>query len=234
MLAIVAPMATELAGLRRATGDPSRAGVTLRVIGVGKRRAEAGMAEVAAESPDAIIVIGFCGAADPALRTGDLHVAELFHSSDCAQPIAADARLTNCAKTWADERKTPLVGGPSVTVSAVAGVKTKSILHAATRAKSVNMEDYWIAGIAAENGIPFASVRAVLDTAGDEVPAYLGDTGEGILDVLRGVTTHPGSMLSLVRLAFKARVARDRLADCMSGLLDAPRGPTTGVARLIR
>lgn len=215
-------MATEIAGVRRAIGDPHGKGVMLRVLGVGRRRAVAGIEAVVAESPTAIVAIGFCGAADPALRTGDLHVAEVFHSSERAEPISADTRLTGCARTWADGNETRIVGGPSMTVGAIAGAKTKSILHAATGAKSVNMEDYWAASIAADNGIPFASVRAVLDTAGDELPSYLGENGAGTFNVLRGVATHPGSVPGLARLARKARVARGRLADCVSGLLDTP------------
>ena len=227
-------MATEISGVCRAVGDPHARGVMLRVVGVGRRHAEAGIRTVVAESPTAIVAIGFCGGADPALRTGDLHVADLFYSSDHEEPIAADASLTRWARTWAEGGKTRCAGGPSVTVDAVAGARTKSILHGATGAKSVNMEDYWVARVAADNGIPFASVRAVLDTAGDELPSYLGERGDNVLDVLRGVATHPGSALSLVRLACNARVARRRLADCMSSLLDAPPGPPDGAAWVVR
>lgn len=232
MLAIVAPMATELAGVRRAIGNPQETGVTLRVIGVGKRRSEAGIAAVAAESPDAIMAIGFCGGADPALRTGDLHVAHVFHSVDNWEPIAADPDLTGRAKTWADRSANRLACGPSVTVHAVAGAPAKRALHSATGAASVNMEDYWAASIAADYGIPFASVRAVLDTAEDEVPSYLSDVGDGIFDVLRGLAAHPRSVPGLIRLAHKARVARGRLADCVFGLLDAAPVASASIAPL--
>ena len=232
MLAIVAPMATELEGVRRAIGNPHAAGVTLRVIGVGKQRVEAGIAAVAAESPSAIMAIGFCGGADPALRTGDLHVAQVFHSVDRSEPIAADPGLTGRAMAWADRSANRLVYGPSVTVDAVTGAPVKRALHAATGAASVNMEDYWAARAATAHGIPFASIRAVLDTAEDEVPAYLGDAGEGVVNVLRGAAAHPRSVPGLIRLARKARVAQGRLADCVSGLLGAPSVPSAGVTPL--
>ena len=224
-------MATELAGVRRAIGDAHGKGLVLRVIGVGRQRTEAGIAAVAADSPTAIVAVGFCGAADPSLRTGDLHVAEVFYSADRTGSIASHPELTAWAKTWGERSETGVVGGPSVTVAAAADPQRKSDLHAATGAVSVNMEDYWAAIAAAAHGIPFASIRAVLDTADDEIPAYLDNVGDGIIDVLRGVAGHPGSIPSLIKLAGKARVARASLAHCVSGLLDSMPSPLTGVAR---
>ena len=229
MLAIVAPMATELAGLRRVIGDPRDAGVTLRVIGVGKERAESGIAAVAAELPDAIMAIGFCGGAGPTLRTGDLHVADVFHSAGRSEPIAADPVMIGRARAWAERGHNHLVCGPSVTVDALAGPQEKRTLYAESGAASVNMEDYWAASIAADYDIPFGSVRAVLDTADDELPDYLGDVGDGMFDALRGLATHPGSLISLIRLARQATVARGRLADCVSGMLVSPSVPSVSI-----
>ncbi len=223
-------MATELAGVRRAIGDPHGRSATLHIIGVGRRRAEAGIAAVAAESPAGILAIGFCGGADPGLRTGDLHVADEFHSTDCPQPVPADPGLTARVRAWAARSQTRLAGGASVTVGSVAGADVKSALHTTAGALSVNMEDYWAARAAAGYGIPFASVRAVLDAAGDEIPAYLGASGDGIIDVLRGLAAHPGSIPSLVRLSRKAQIARNRLAHCVSGLLEVTPAPSARAA----
>lgn len=224
-------MATEIAGVRRAISEPHKTGVTLHVIGVGKRRAEAGIAAVvAAESPDAILAIGFCGGADSALRTGDLHVADVFHSVDRSEPIVADPSLTGRAKAWADRSTNRLVWGPSVTVDAVAGARSKRAVHAATGAVSINMEDYWAANAAAGCGIPFASVRAVLDDAEDEIPGCLAFSGDGIMAVLRGLALHPGSFPDLIRLSRKAVIARNRLSDCVAGLLEATPAPSAAAA----
>lgn len=231
MLAIVAPLATEIAGARREIGGSRGNAVTSRVLGVGRRNAEDGVAAVAELSPAAIVMIGFSGGADPDLRTGDLHVAEVFHSAEGMEPIAAAPGLTNSVKAWARGKQTRLVCGPSVTVNAIADSKSKSALHAATGAMSVNMEDYWAASTASAYGIPFASVRAVLDTSEDELPAYLGDAGEGVINVLRRVAAHPLSVPGLIVLARKASVARASLAGCVSGLLDSLPAPSCGVAR---
>ena len=232
MLAIVAPLATEIAGVRRAIGDARGNAVTLRVTGVGRQRTEAGVAAVAELSPEAIVMIGFSGGVDPNLLTGDLHVSEVFHSSEEQEPITAAPELTNSVKAWACGKQTRLVYGPSVTVSAIVNSKSKSALHAATGAMSVNMEDYWAASAASAYGIPFASVRVVLDTAQDDLPEYLSNAGDGIFGVLRGLATHPGSVPDLIRLARKARVARANLTDCVSGWLDSLLLPFPGVAGL--
>ena len=232
MLAIVAPLATEIAGVRRAIGASHGNAVTSRVTGVGRQRTEDGVAAVAELSPTAIVMIGFSGGVDPNLLTGDLHVTEVFHSLEEMEPITAAPELTNSVKAWACGKRPRLVYGPSVTVNAIADSKSKSALHAATGAMSVNMEDYWAASTASAYGIPFASVRVVLDTAQDELPEYLANAGDGTFGVLRGLVTYPGSVPDLIRLARKARVARANLTDCVSGWLDSLSHPFPGVARL--
>ena len=49
---------------------------------------------------------------------------------------------------------------------------TKGELHRRYQVGTVNMEDYWVARLAAQANIPFLSVRAVLDTAEQEMPSY--------------------------------------------------------------
>lgn len=222
MLAIIAPMATEIADIRRALGGPHEDEVTLRVTGVGKQPTESGIADAIASGPPvAIVMVGFCGAVSPQLRTGDLHVARTFYASGMPGPIEADPDLVARLESWAHAANSRLVGGASVTVNRIAGRHEKSAIHAAHGAMSVNMEDYWAARTAASHGTSFASVRAVLDTSDDELPDYLNDIGEGAWQALRGAARHPESVPALIRLASQARMARRSLTACVSGLLAA-------------
>jgi nucleoside phosphorylase len=75
MLAILAPMATELAGIRRSLDTAECVQVSLHVLGVGRQATLGGTDRVARARPDAILMVGFCGAAAPDLKTGDVHVA---------------------------------------------------------------------------------------------------------------------------------------------------------------
>ena len=120
MLALVAPMATELSGVRRAIRDPERRGVALIVSGIGPSRIRASIRSLAESTPEAIILLGFCGAADPRLNTGDLHVADSFMSPDLTDSIIPDAALVALWSDAALDCGANVVDGPSASVDAVA------------------------------------------------------------------------------------------------------------------
>ena len=93
------------------------------------------------------------------------------------------------------------MGGHSATTDTVADPSTKNSLYETSGAASVNMEDYWAASAASAAGVPFASVRAVLDVSSVALPRYVtGGTG-GIARTLAGLVVHPARLPSMVRLA---------------------------------
>ena len=55
----------------------------------------------------------------------------------------------------------------------ITDANTKGELHRQFGVGTVNMEDYWVARLAATAKVPFLSVRAVLDTADQGVPSHL-------------------------------------------------------------
>ena len=227
MLFILAPMAVEAAGIQRALRllPDARAGV--RVTGIGRERIAAGVAQAAAEGATAILAAGFCGALDPALRAGDLHIAGEFHANGHRgdyrgvpeYAIPADARLTARLRAAAPDA----AAGPSVTVAGIAQPDAKATLWQTGAGRTVNMEDYWAAQAATGAGLPFASVRAVLDTAGQSLPDCLtadGITGgAGTLRLALGVAGHPGRAPALARLARQSRLAQQRLTRCVMAAL---------------
>ena len=228
-------MATELSGIRRAIRNPGSRGMALHVTGVGHKPTLANIAGIMAASPRGVIMMGFCGAADPGLRTGDLHVADYFHSVDVAQsgPVAADPALSADLTAAARQSAARVVTEPSATVGAVAGAVVKAAVRASTGAASVNMEDYWAAKAARAAGVPFASVRAVLDTADAELPAWLSDPSDSAARVAWGLAGHPGRAAALLRLARQARVARRNLTLTMLTAIEmmtAPHSALTAVA----
>ena len=224
MLAIVAPMATELAGIRRAVRDPRGRGMTLDVIGIGRFPATANVARIAERKPDAIVLVGFCGGGDPDLVTGDLHIADAFLGPDRPDPIAADAGLTAGLTSAAKLRSGRVVAGPSATVTSVAGAGLKSELHESVGARTVNMEDYWVAHTAQAAGVPFASVRAVLDPAGVELPGYVMASGGSAMRVALGLAAHPGRLADMTRLTRLARIARNSLTRALLAAVASPSG----------
>ena len=227
MLFILAPMAVEAAGIQRALRRLPDARAGVRVTGIGQERIAAGVAQAAAEGATAILAAGFCGALDPALRAGDLHIAGEFHANGHSgdyggvpvDAIPADARLTARLRAAAPDA----AAGPSVTVAGIAQPDAKATLWQTGAGRTVNMEDYWAAQAAAGAGLPFASVRAVLDTAGQSLPDCLtadGITGgAGTLRLALGVAGHPGRAPALARLARQSRQAQQRLTRCVMAAL---------------
>ncbi len=230
MLAIVAPMTTELSSICREVRDAETLGASLHVSGVGRARVTASLNRIMAKAPDGVIMVGFCGAADPALKTGDIHVANLFHAADfpatdgsrippCA--IAANRGLTSTLTDAAHANGCRVVTAPSATVPAVAGIVAKSAVHASLRAASVNMEDYWAAGAAHSAGVPFASVRAVLDTADQQIPPWVAFYASNARRAAWSLLTHPGRAPTLLHLWRQAELARRQLTRCLLTAVEA-------------
>ena len=234
MLAIVAPMATELSGIRRAIRDPESRGVMFSLTGIGAARAQQGIRRVAESQPEAIIVLGFCGAADPDLAVGDLHVASCFKAPDAAGSIPADPELLSVWLSSARNCGAKVVSGPSATVDAVAGPAAKSELRRSAGVASVNMEDYWAAETARALGIPFVSVRAVLDDATTELPRHLPEDPDNVTRTLAGLAVHPKRIPGVLRLARLARTARNSLTRCALEAIDCLAAPRTELSAVPR
>ena len=221
-------MATELSGIRRAIRDPESRGIAFSLTGVGATRTRASIQRIAESEPEAIIMVGFCGGADPGLRVGDLHVASAYHSVGAAlsDTISADPDLSASIIAAARQSCNYVVcPGPSATVEAVAGTAVKLAVHEATGAASVNMEDYWAANVARAAGVPFASIRAVLDTAGENLPDWISENGESAVRTIGSLVSHPRRVSGLIRIARQVMIARRNLTCCAVGLVDALGSP---------
>ncbi len=249
MLAILAPMATELTGIRRHVGAPAHTHVSLHVTGIGRQATLNSLSTIAVkrldakrsiatfvdamfpgaipDAPDAMLMVGFCGAADPSLRTGDLHIATSFRLSAQPGEIPADPNLHSALCAVARRQDGSINTQPSSTVLTIADAATKATHRQSLGAASVNMEDYWAAEVAADASIPFASIRVVLDTADEALPGYL-TAGNPAL-VAMGAVTHPHHLLRLTKLARQARVARRSLTRCVADFVNSrpPAQPLT-------
>ncbi len=222
-------MTTELSGIRREVRDAEIRGASLHVSGVGKNRVTASLNRIVAEAPAGVIMAGFCGASDPSLKTGDIHVANLFHATDEGSfpsgAIAANQGLTSTLTDAAHASGCRVITTPSATVPAVAGIVIKSAVYAALGVASVNMEDYWASCAARSVGIPFASVRVVLDTADQEIPPWVSLYARTPHRAAWNLVTHPGRVPTLLHLWRQAELARRQLTRCLLTAVEtlAPR-----------
>ena len=88
--------------------------------------------------------------------------------------LEPDPGMWQCAREALDQEGLTAVETDSMTVDQfVTRVDTKRELHRQYQVGTVNMEDYWVARLAAAARVPFLSVRAVLDTAGQRLPSFL-------------------------------------------------------------
>ena len=214
MLIVVASMEQELTGLRRelreiadATGINSQ--VEFQVLGVGPERAGAAMAallENRRSKIDGVLLVGVAGGVDPELETGDLlladrHALQNGASQGAGQAIKPDAEMLQSAQKAALELSVPIFNGGSLTVDhLVAKPHEREALRTEYQVYSVNMEDYRAAEAAQNAGVPFLSVRVVLDTASQRLPGYLPGLARSRYKVVTKILLMPWRIPTMLRL----------------------------------
>ena len=217
MLIVVASMEQELTGLRRelreiadATGINSQ--VEFQVLGVGPERAGAAMAALLGDrlSPrskvDGVLLVGVAGGVDPELETGDLlladrHALQNGASQGAGQAIRPDADMLQSAQKAALELSVPIFNGGSLTVDLlVAEPHERESVRTEYQVYSVNMEDYRAAEAAQNAGVPFLSVRVVLDTASQRLPGYLPGLARSRYKVVTKILLMPWRIPTMLRL----------------------------------
>ena len=207
-------MEQELIGLRRellnvedATGvHPD---VDFRVIGVGPDRSGATLAQILQQNDfyvDGVLVLGVAGGIDPELETGDLLLADRYalqngaaqHSGKAIHP---DSAMLRTGQQAALNLSVPIFEGGSLTVDhLVAQPQERQALRVQYQVRSVNMEDYPAAEAAREKGVPFLSVRVVLDTANQSLPGYLPGLAKSPYKVITNVLLMPWRIPTMLGL----------------------------------
>jgi hypothetical protein len=82
------------------------------------------------------------------------------------------------------------------------------------------MEDYWIAEAAAEAGVPFLAVRAVLDPARQGLPSYLIQRSARPAQVIHRTLIRPWRVPTLLRLAQQMKAAQGSLTRFSLAFID--------------
>ena len=185
---------------------------------LGLARAGGGMpdgAEAAAEwlvqqNVQGLVSFGLAGGLDPALRPGDIVIAEAVLEGDRRYPT--DPNLS--------ARFGPRAGSLLAGSAIVADAGEKARLFASTGAGAIDLESGAVARVAARHGMPFAVLRAVCDPAGRTRPpaalvALDGRGAIGLLRVLASVARRPGQVPSLIALGRDAAAARAALKRCV-------------------
>ena len=207
-------MEQELTGLRRELLDIETATgvhpqVEFQVLGVGPDRAGASLTALLERSRpqvDGVLVVGVAGGVEPSLETGDLLLADRYALQNGAaqgagQAIRPDTQMLQTAQQAALDLSVPVFDGGSLTVDhLVAEPEERQELLTQYQIQSVNMEDYRAAEAAQKAGVPFLSVRVVLDTASQRLPGYLPGLAKSPYKVLTNVLLQPWRIPTMLRL----------------------------------
>ena len=114
---------------------------------------------------DGLISTGFCGALDPALRVGDI-----VRTDPNPLPVSGGSVLEQPGRECQRAGLDPFSGDLCSIDRVVVTAREKRELRENTGARAVDMESAAIAQKAAGWGLPFQAVRAVSDTADDDLP----------------------------------------------------------------
>ena len=203
-------------GLRRqgasARGRREGTDVVALAVGIGGGAARA----IPDEEPRLVVSCGFCGALDARLESGDLVLASSVRREG-NQPVAAPGALLA-------EARRALSGlaffeGEVLGTSAVAATPAEKRALASSGAIAVDMETHPLALAASKAGIPWLSVRAVLDTLEATLPSFAREPRKShVGPALRHALSSSKGAMQIARLAAAERRAGASLEEAIRRL----------------
>ncbi|MFQ6016820.1 MAG: purine phosphorylase, partial [Kiloniellaceae bacterium] len=135
----------------------------LAVAGVGAGRAREAAERLIAEGAELLVSFGLCGGLDPALRPGDLVLAEEIVFGDDRR-LRTDAARREALRRRAAQAGLRLTGGALYgSARAIAKADEKRALFETSGARAVDMESPGVALAAEAAGVSFLAVRALAD-----------------------------------------------------------------------
>jgi adenosylhomocysteine nucleosidase len=196
----------------------------LALTGIGKKGAEDAVRFIAGKFPlKAVISTGFGGALNERAGVGDVVVYSSLVCMDQSEELFCDPGLL-AAATGIEGMAVRTLKGKGVTVPVVCEAPDdKKKLGEEVQADVTDMESYWIARVALENGLPFIAVRSIFDAVQDDL-SFLGRlTIAGEIAPGRAcgyLVSHPGCLPRLFACSRKASTARTNMAAFVERLVE--------------
>ena len=182
--------------------------VKILVTGIGARNAETSLRRFLAQHPvKRVFTCGFCGGLNPDLKGGEVIFMTGYPELE-KRLLEADASLAT------------FVSFPSIVTTAV----EKKQLRTKTGADVVEMESEAILAVCREKKIPCAMVRAISDTAGEDLPLDFNALARPDMNLHYGklflaIAKSPGKIGALIKLQKRTKLAAKNLAEVLVKLV---------------
>ncbi len=205
--------------------------VEVLLTGVGPARAGVATKELMRGDSSAFnlcISSGLAGALRPAYRVGQVLAARsAFSELPSADAVDRVLRSSEALISFAAECGATLVERFYTAGRVVARAEEKR--HLGETADVVEMESFDVMREAHVNGIPAIAIRAISDSADEDLPLDMGEVfdSEGRVSmprVLGQVARHPAALPSLMRLGRQSKAAAESLADFLDRYIAAIAG----------
>jgi adenosylhomocysteine nucleosidase len=183
----------------------SRPGISILVTGIGRENAERAVRKfLAAQTPARVLSCGFAGALVPGLAIGGV----VFETEDAGLREKLTSVGAKSVKFYCADR-------------IATTVREKQELRRSANADAVEMESGAIAAVCRERGLPCATVRAISDTADEDLPLDFNQLSkpDRSLDYGRlalAIAKSPGKIGALRRLQKNSELAAERLAAALA------------------
>jgi adenosylhomocysteine nucleosidase len=180
--------------------------------------------------PELLISLGFGGALTPELAAGDVVLGATFwHYDPDTRELKAGSQPSAPLSLTRLSHSVEMLGRAIVTGSVVT---TNRIIHKGGQSDLLSglphpvldLETGALAELAAVHGLPFLSLRAITDTAREEIPEFLRDTGDseatvGVRKALTWLVEDFRRVQDLLRLWRRSRRASQALAEALAILV---------------
>ena len=224
MLTVTAALPWEAKAARAGQAIAGRGRVRLVTSGVGPDRAR-DAAEVAIEQhePSAVISIGVAGGLTNNLRRPSITIpTRIIRQRDGAE-FQPDDELRKQIVRLLNQADIFWQSVTSITTPEILFTRPEKREAAETGAEIVQMEDAEWADLCGAAGIPFASIRVVMDALDDDIPNEVVQwRGKpSALDIAVGAIRRPGLLPELLSLGIQRQSAIQELERAMTLIIPA-------------